>query len=184
MNIKAQTTLDEKTFQALYKLNMVGTSKPKNRFIFWGVVLAVAVAVVVVEIILSDGATPIMWAVLVILLLFPLLYYRMYKVAPKKRYKKLGAFQDSVNTFHFTDDAVLVTSHNSRGGYLGEATIYYSMLRRVRESDDYFFKAVLWASETGIAKGDSDGTYGVGLDCLREHMVTFLSKYDAKFGNH
>ena len=160
MNIKAQTTLDEKTFQALYKLNMVGTSKPKNRFIFWGVVLAVAVAVVVVEIILSDGATPIMWAVLVILLLFPLLYYRMYKVAPKKRYKKLGAFQDSVNTFHFTDDAVLVTSHNSRGGYLGEATIYYSMLRRVRESDDYFF-----------VYQDRFNVYLVDKSSIPEHLI-------------
>ena len=49
------------------------------------------------------------------------------------------------------------------------------------ESDDYFYKAVLWASENGIAKGYSDGTYGVGLDCLREHMVTFLSRYASKF---
>ena len=49
---------------------------------------------------------------------------------------------------------------------------------------DYFYKAILWASENKIANGYEDGTYGVGLACLREHMVTFLSKYDAKFGNH
>jgi hypothetical protein len=52
-------------------------------------------------------------------------------------------------------------------------------------SSDYFFKAVLWASENGIANGYSSGTYagkyGVGLACLREHMVTFLSRYDSKF---
>ncbi len=52
------------------------------------------------------------------------------------------------------------------------------------KKSDYFYKAVLWASENKIANGYSDGTYGVGLACLREHMVTFLSKYDAKFGNH
>ena len=49
------------------------------------------------------------------------------------------------------------------------------------KSSDYFFKAVLWAAENGIANGYADGTYGVGLDCLREHMVTFLSRYASKF---
>ena len=52
---------------------------------------------------------------------------------------------------------------------------------------DYFYKAVLWASENGIANGYSSGQYagkyGVGLACLREHMVTFLSRYDSKFGS-
>ena len=46
---------------------------------------------------------------------------------------------------------------------------------------DYFYKAVLWASENKIANGYADGTYGVGLSCLREHMVTFLSRYAEKF---
>ena len=45
----------------------------------------------------------------------------------------------------------------------------------------YYYKAVLWASENGIAKGYEDGTYGVGKTCLREHMVTFLSRYYNKF---
>ncbi len=49
------------------------------------------------------------------------------------------------------------------------------------KSSDYFYKAVLWASENKIANGYSDGTYGVGLACLREHMVTFLSRYASKF---
>jgi uncharacterized protein YkwD len=56
------------------------------------------------------------------------------------------------------------------------------------KSSDYFFRAVLWASENGIANGYSSGQYagryGVGLACLREHMVTFLSRYAARFGNH
>ena len=50
---------------------------------------------------------------------------------------------------------------------------------------DYFYKAVLWASENKIANGYSTGEYagkyGVGLACLREHMVTFLSKYYTKY---
>ena len=53
------------------------------------------------------------------------------------------------------------------------------------KSSDYYYKAVLWASQNGIANGYSSGEYagkyGVGLACLREHMVTFLYRYDSKF---
>ena len=51
------------------------------------------------------------------------------------------------------------------------------------EPGDYFFKAVLWAFENGIAKGYSDGTYGVNQNCLREHIVTFLSRYSDSVAN-
>ena len=53
------------------------------------------------------------------------------------------------------------------------------------KKSDYYYKAVLWAAENGIANGYSSGEYagkyGVGLACLREHMVTFLSRYAGKF---
>lgn len=46
------------------------------------------------------------------------------------------------------------------------------------KSSDYYYKAVLWANENGIAKGYSAGEHAGGfgpkLDCLREHVVTFL----------
>lgn len=50
----------------------------------------------------------------------------------------------------------------------------------------YYYKPVLWANEQGIAKGYTSGQYkgkyGVGVTCLREHMVTFLSRYDGIYG--
>lgn len=55
------------------------------------------------------------------------------------------------------------------------------------KKSDYYYKAVLWAAENGIANGyttgEYAGKYGVGLDCLREHMVTFLSRYSSKIMN-
>ena len=52
-------------------------------------------------------------------------------------------------------------------------------------TSDYYYKAVLWASENSIAKGYTSGAYagkyGVGLACQREHMVTFLYRYAEKF---
>ena len=48
-------------------------------------------------------------------------------------------------------------------------------------SSDYFYKAALWANAKGIAKGYTTGEYAGGfgpkLDCLREHVVTFLYRY-------
>ena len=50
------------------------------------------------------------------------------------------------------------------------------------KSKDYFYKAVLWASEKKIVAGYSDGTFKPQGKCLRRQMVTFLYKYD-KFVN-
>ena len=47
---------------------------------------------------------------------------------------------------------------------------------------DYFYEAVLWASEKGIVAGYKDNTFKPSGDCLRRQMVTFLYKYD-KFVN-
>ena len=48
-------------------------------------------------------------------------------------------------------------------------------------ASDYYYKAALWANEKGIAKGYSSGPhtdgFGPKLDCLREHVVTFLYRY-------
>ena len=52
-------------------------------------------------------------------------------------------------------------------------------------SSDYYYNAALWANAKGIAKGYSDGPHAGGfgpkLDCLREHVVTFLYRYNNKY---
>ncbi|MBP5654191.1 MAG: S-layer homology domain-containing protein [Clostridiales bacterium] len=50
------------------------------------------------------------------------------------------------------------------------------------KTKDYFYKAVLWASEKKIVAGYGDGTFKPQGKCLRRQMVTFLYKYD-KFVN-
>jgi hypothetical protein len=48
-------------------------------------------------------------------------------------------------------------------------------------TSDYYYRATLWASEKRIANGYSEGEYAGGfgpkLDCLREHIVTFMYRY-------
>ncbi len=46
------------------------------------------------------------------------------------------------------------------------------------KKDAYYYTATLWASETKILAGYSDGTFRPDGDCLRRQMVTFLYKYD------
>ena len=45
------------------------------------------------------------------------------------------------------------------------------------KKSDYFYKAVLWASQKGIVAGYKDGTFKPSGDCLRRQMVTFLYKF-------
>jgi hypothetical protein len=39
------------------------------------------------------------------------------------------------------------------------------------------YKAVLWAYQKGIAKGFSNGTYGVDVPCTRGQIMTFIWRY-------
>ena len=43
---------------------------------------------------------------------------------------------------------------------------------------DYFYNAVIWASEKKIVAGYDNGTFKPNDKCLRRQMVTFLYKYD------
>ena len=40
--------------------------------------------------------------------------------------------------------------------------------------NDWFYKAVLWASENGITSGTGDGSFAPGKPCTRAEVVTFL----------
>lgn len=52
-----------------------------------------------------------------------------------------------------------------------------SPFKDVQDQSKYYYKAVLWAAETGITNGYSDGTFRPHDTCLREHVVTFLWRF-------
>ena len=39
------------------------------------------------------------------------------------------------------------------------------------------YKAILWASQRGITKGYSDGTFGINRKCTRGHIMTFIWRF-------
>ena len=42
------------------------------------------------------------------------------------------------------------------------------------------YKAVMWAYQNGVAKGFSDGTYGVDKPCTRGQIMTFIWRYSGR----
>lgn len=84
----------------------------------------------------------------------------------------------------FKPDATCLREHVVtflwRYAEMPEPTVTVNPFNDVKTSD-YYYKASLWANENGIAKGYSSGQYAGGfgpkLDCLREHVVTFLYRY-------
>ena len=49
-----------------------------------------------------------------------------------------------------------------------------SSFKDVKETNKYYYKAVLWAAEQGITTGYSDGTFRPDDECTRGQVVTFL----------
>lgn len=45
------------------------------------------------------------------------------------------------------------------------------------KSDKYYYKAVLWAAETGVTSGTSDTTFSPNASCTRSQVVTFLWRF-------
>ena len=43
--------------------------------------------------------------------------------------------------------------------------------------DHAFYRAILWASQRGITKGYSDGTFGINRTCTRGHIMTFIWRF-------
>ena len=48
------------------------------------------------------------------------------------------------------------------------------------KEDDWFCKAVLWASQNGITAGVDDTHFGPNETCVREQVVTFLWAAEGK----
>ena len=48
------------------------------------------------------------------------------------------------------------------------------------KATDYYYQAVLWASENGITAGTSKTTFSPGSPCTRAHVVTFLWRAHGK----
>lgn len=75
-----------------------------------------------------------------------------------------------------TITAVSTSNKNARDTCLVQTRFY-----DVNDTAKYYYKPVYWAADEGITKGYSDGTFRPLDHCLREHIVTFIYRFDQKF---
>lgn len=47
-------------------------------------------------------------------------------------------------------------------------------------ADSFFVEATSWAADRGIVVGNSDGSFGIGSQCKKEHILTFLWRAEGK----
>jgi hypothetical protein len=85
----------------------------------------------------------------------------------------------SETTFSPEDDCTRAQVVTFLWRYAGkpEPTTTENPFTDVEEGTDYY-KAILWAYESGITKGTSDTTFGPEETCTRAQVVTFLWRYE------
>ena len=83
-----------------------------------------------------------------------------------------------VDATHFAPDRICTRAHVVaflwRANGCPEPQSLTSSFKDVKDTNKYYYKAVLWAAEQGITTGYSDGTFRPDDECTRGQVVTFL----------
>ena len=83
-----------------------------------------------------------------------------------------------VDSTHFAPDRICTRAHVVaflwRANGCPEPQSLTSSFKDVKDTNKYYYKAVLWAAEQGITTGYSDGTFRPDDECTRGQVVTFL----------
>ena len=91
--------------------------------------------------------------------------------------------ENGVVTAHIYGTAVITaTAEDETNGKITASctvnTLFYDVI------EGYYYKPVYWAADLGITKGYSSGAYagafGVGLECTRQELMTFLWRFAGK----
>ena len=76
---------------------------------------------------------------------------------------------------------VLIMLYRLAGKPEVSGTLIFSDCQNLDKNSDTY-KAILWGAENRITNGYSNGPYagrfGIGVECLREQIITFLYRYD------
>ncbi len=82
-------------------------------------------------------------------------------------YKRSGAYRDTVNEFVFTDDAL--TARTNAEGMNESASVAYSSLVKLTETDDYF---MIFPDNKRFLVVDKATVEGGTVDELREKLLS------------
>lgn len=170
MQIQATGKLDYATVQALTRLAMFKKADPKKRMIFWTVIYAFLVGIVLLESIVF-GPQPLLYMVLGISVAVLLLEYFWFFCLPKLRYNALAHMKDIINEYTFEDDQICAISKGT--DYIGDVTIRYALLVKVMETSQYLF---IFQNHSQVLPLDKSTVTGGTVEELRSKLSAYLGK--------
>ncbi len=125
--------------------------------------------------------------------------YRTKKLGTSENPLAVGGFDDVVSTDYYADPVVWAVGNGITNGVAPrqfnpkgactrghivtflwracgspEPETAASSFSDVQDTNQYYYKAVLWASENGITSGTGDGKFSPNKTCTRDQAVTFL----------
>jgi len=133
MEIRAKCKFDIDSIRALTHLLMFKKANPRKRMIFWSVIYAILLVVVILESVFW-GFEPVLLAIIVVVVLFGCYFYFLL---PKIQYKALAKMKDAENEYVFCENVLKVFTKSKE--YSGQAEVEYSLFVRVYETSKYFF---------------------------------------------
>ena len=173
MEIKASAKYDLDACKALTRLSMFKKADPKKRMIFWSVVYAVIMLVLVLEIVAFDLPAEEYLVFFVVMAAVLLLECYMFFVFPRITYNAMGNMKDVENTYVFYDDCFKHSSNSEV--YSGEAEFRYEVLVRVYETGRYFF---LYQTKRQVIVVDKQTMEeGAALQLRQKLSAVFGKKY-------
>lgn len=106
-------------------------------------------------------------ALVILPLAFIIIGVVMQLTLPRRMYKRSGAYRDTVNEFVFTDDAL--TARTNAEGMNESASVAYSSLVKLTETDDYF---MIFPDNKRFLVVDKATVEGGTVDDLREKLLS------------
>lgn len=169
MEIKATSTFDLKTIQALTHLWMFKKADPKKRMIFWTIAYAILIVIIVLEMILF-GADTVLITTFACAVLIYLLECYLYFLLPKIRYNSLAKMKDIINEYTFCEDAICVATGGAE--YNGNCEIKYSLISKVMETEKYLF---IFQNKSHVFVVDKSTIVGGTADDIKYKMTSAIN---------
>lgn len=131
---------------------------------------SVLFAVVLFEMILFglDRMLIFLAAAIVVFISLNLFMYLQY---PKIRYRSMANFKNVCNEYIFTEESLLVTTHNSQ--YDGKAEIVYSLFVKAYETSKYLF---LFQTNNQVLLVNKSTLTGGTIEEIRNVLCSYLNQ--------
>ena len=169
MEIKAKSTYNLETMQALIRLYMFKKANPRKRMVIYTVLFTGLIAIDVLEMIIF-GNNMILSVLLVCCVLWYLLLCYWFFLLPRIRYNALAKMKNVTNEYTFRDASMLASSTCEE--FCGQSEIQYALLIKAMETQKYLF---LFQNRSQVIVVDKSTITGGTVDEIRQNLRSRIS---------